>query len=129
MANRKKTEEEQKKRSIHVRFNEVELNEIKIRAAANHYSISDFVRRTVFDERFRYIHTDFETYREFKALHNDLNRLGNYMISNAAKETLGEQNAFVVREKVFETLKNLDLLIDLCNKAIRTIKQKNTMLA
>ena len=111
--------------TLKVRLNENDHNELLLRASANNMSLSNYARRTLFENRFRRIQSDFEIFREFKHAHADLNRLGNYLISNDAKDKLGLEYAFAYREKAQEGIEEINHLIELCKACVRSIRNQN----
>ena len=98
---------------LEVRLKQDEYTQLQIRANKNKMTVSDYVRRTVFAEKFTRITTDFEVYLELKALHADLNRMGNFLLERKVQDRLGLQTAYDTREAVARTVEDLRRLREL----------------
>ncbi len=65
---------------IFVRMTTEEFLELKTRALNNNRKVSEYVRETVFADKWVKLNDDWHLYDELRSTHNDLNRLGNYLI-------------------------------------------------
>ena len=63
---------------IFVRLTTEEFLELKTRASSNHRKVSEFVRETVFADKWVKLNDDWHLYDAIRSTNNDLNRLGNY---------------------------------------------------
>lgn len=97
-----------KYKRLEVRLTEKDYIDLHLRAASNNMKLSDYVRRTVFDDRFKKIHTDYDVYKELKALHADLNRLGNWIIGKKDFKDYGARNIESMTERLYDTIEHLN---------------------
>lgn len=106
---------ERELKRVEVRLTEKDYLELNLRAANHHMSVSAYIRRTVFEERFKRIHTDYDTIKTYKQLNADLNRLGNMMLATTMHKTIGNNTSRVIKQTVDETL-------NLLNQIMKVIK-------
>ena len=66
--------------NILIRLTTSEFLELKTRALNNNRKVSEYVRETVFADKWIKLNDDWHLYDELRSTHNDLNRLGNYII-------------------------------------------------
>lgn len=66
--------------NILIRLTTSEFFELKTRALNNNRKVSEYVRETVFADKWIKLNDDWHLYDELRSTHNDLNRLGNYLI-------------------------------------------------
>ena len=112
-------------RQIHIRLTEDDYIQLKLKAKASNLTVTDYIIRTAFDERFNIIFTDYKSIQEIRLLHADLNRLGNFMVSRRAKEFLGIDGAYSVKKACEDTIELTHTIIELIRHMIRTIGNKD----
>ena len=66
--------------NILIRLTTSEFLELKTRALNNNRKVSEYVRETVFADKWIKLNDDWHLYDELRSTHNDLNRIGNYII-------------------------------------------------
>lgn len=63
-----------------IRLTQSEYEELNLRATENSMTISEYMRYMIFKDKNIKINTDYDLYMAIKHLHNDINRLGNYLV-------------------------------------------------
>lgn len=101
------SETKAKYKRLEVRLTEKDYIELHLRSAQNNMKLSDYVRRTVFDDRFKKIHTDYDVYKELKGIHADLNRLGNWIIGKKDFKDYGARNMNSMTARLNDTIEQL----------------------
>lgn len=119
---RPKNEKKIRYKRLEVRLTEADYQDLHLRAANNFMKVSDYVRRVVFDDRFKHIHTDYDVYKEIRALHADLNRLGNWIIGKKSFTAYGARNLNSMTDRLYETIEHLAVVRDHLQKIMLGIK-------
>lgn len=77
---RYKSDLERKSYDIHVRLCKDDYAELRVRATSNNMKMNQYIRNTIFSDRYRIINTDYDLFFRLGRAIDVLTRTGNYLV-------------------------------------------------
>src|SRR5574344_2030187 len=108
---RYKAVDKHKSYETHVRFNRDEYIELLLRANNNDMKITEYIKNTIFSDKYRLLNSDYDLYERFGQILNVLTRTGNFLVK--VGKLCEKQNDY----------KNLNLLREALEAERKAIKE------